>query len=426
MTDSTVIGEIQKRPFVRLLIFWIAGILLQVCFPLQDVSFALPASVFIVLIIGSRRKREDVIFNARWLPGALLACLFVFLAIQMTGLVEQRITAGSEPGILLRKAQAIQAAMVEKLSMLNLPDADRSVLATITVNFRRAMTRELMNTFSVSGVSHILAVSGYHVGVVSGFVGGLLSFLPKRGAVSRFVKYLVIMVCVWSFAFVSGLTTAGVRAATMITIYLTGNVLGQNHDKYNTLAGAAFCMLVYNPFYLFDVGFQLSFSAVFFILYLQPRFDRLLDIKNPLIARPWQVLTITVSAQIGTCFLCFLYFGQTSLVFLFTNLFVAFLSVVLIPLALIWMRSPIWMPYMDVLGAIIETVTRWMMFVVESFSQLPGAKLSVRFDLISTILSYFSLITFLLYLQWRRYHLLIIALTTLLFIICRLLFFVLH
>ena len=419
--NGSVIQEIQKRPFLRPLFFWIAGVLLQVCFPLQAVSLVLPFFVVVMLVLSfflHKRNKDQFLFSNRWIWGCVCMCIVVFLAIQMTYLTELRLQHPAISGFFLRKAQEVQAMMVERLSALQLPDSNKSVLATLTVNYREAMTKDLMNQFSVTGVSHLLAVSGFHVGIVCAFVNTLLSFLPERKTLFRWIKYIVTMLCVWIFAYISGLTAASTRAAVMLTIYMTGSLLRRHPDKYNTLAGAAFCMLVYNPFYLFDVGFQLSYIAVFFILYLQPRFSRLIEIRNPLIANPWNVLTVTVAAQIGTSFLCFYYFGQSSMVFLFTNLFLSLLATLLIPTTLLWMILPEWMPGMDVLRILVEAISRCMMWVVEHFSSIPGATLAVRFDFFTLIASYLCLAFILTYFRLRHYWILIAALVTLLIILC--------
>ena len=422
-SKGTFLHEISKRPFVRPLIFWIAGIILQICFPLQTVSIGIIAfiSVFMIAaLLVPRKPPFEFLYHSRWVWGMIFALLMVFLAIQMTYMTELRLQYPSEPGLLLTKAKEMQLRMVAKLDLLRLPDVDKSVLATLTVNYRKAMSWEVRNQFSVTGVVHLLAVSGFHVGIVCAFVNLLLSVFPKRRTLARWMKFILTMCSVWAFAYITGLATAAVRAAVMITIYFTGRgIFGRNADRYNTLAGAAFCMLVYNPFYLFDVGFQLSYIAVFFILYLQPRFKRMLEIRNPLIGYPWDVLTVTCSAQIGTVFLCSYYFGQTSLVFLFTNLSLSLLATILIPATLIWMLIPVSIPGMAILRWIIETLTRWFMSIVESFAFLPGAALQVRFDFFTLISSYLCLTLFLLYFRSHRYPTLIAALLVLLIMIYR-------
>ena len=93
---------------------------------------------------------------------------------------------------------------------------------------------------------------------------------------------------------ITGLAASAVRAGLMLTLYLTGRVLRRMTDGYNTLAAAAFCMLVFNPLYLFDIGFQLSYLAVLSILYLQPRLQNLIVVRNPVIAIPWGWITVFV------------------------------------------------------------------------------------------------------------------------------------
>jgi competence protein ComEC len=332
-------------------------------------------------------------------------------------LVEQQEGRTSEPGLLLTKAVAFQEHMVERLDLLNISDEEKSVLATITVNYRRNMPKEVSRQFSMVGLSHLLSVSGFHVGIISIFISLMLSFMPERVVFFRCLKYTLTILFIWIFTYTTGLATAAVRAAVMISIYLAGRMSGRRQDKYNTLAGAAFCMLVYNPLYLFDIGFQLSYTAVFFILYLQPRLSGLLEVKNPLLASPWNTLTVTVSAQTGTIFLCFYYFGQSSMVFLFTNLSLSLLSTILIPTALLCMLIPSSTPGIGLLYSALEIMTDSMMWVVERFSSIPGATVSVRFDFFTLVFSYICLAMIMLYFRTRKYWMLFAFLSTLLVIL---------
>jgi competence protein ComEC len=414
--EESFINEIRKRPLVRPLIFWITGTILQTCFPLQKISILLFISVAIFLVVSffvsKRHKDLSSNYRNRWIWGVVFAFLLVFLSIQRMSLAEQPAGRVTEQGVLQRKAGEFQKYMVDKLDSLHISDEEKAVLATLTLNYRRNMSKNVRMQFSVAGLSHLLSVSGFHVGIISMFISLMLFFMPER------IRYLFTILLIWLFTYTTGLATAAVRAAIMISIYLAGKVFDRSPDRYNTLAGAAFCMLVYNPFYLFDVGFQLSYMAVFFILYLQPRLSRLLDVRNPILASPWETLTITVSAQIGTVFLCFYYFGQGSLVFLFTNLFLSLLTTILIPATLSWMSIPSWIPGTEMLRSIVETMTDSLMWVVERFSSLPGASASVRFDLFTLLFSYVCLAMILLYFRTRSPRMLFAGLSTLLVILC--------
>jgi competence protein ComEC len=411
--------EIQKRPFARPLFWWITGILLQTCFPLQlwSVWFMLPAAALLVVILIITKQGASLSYDARWVWGAIIACVLVFLAIQTTSFTEQRLSNPSEPGWLLEHARVAQAYLVEKLDLLDLPDSGKAILATLTLNYREHMSWEIRVQFSSIGVAHLLSVSGFHVAIVCNFLSTLFSWFPKQ-KFFHWLKYVLIVSLLWTFAYVAGLSIPTVRAALMISIYLTGGVLGRRHDRYNTLAAAAFCMLVYNPYYLFEIGFQLSFTAVFFILYLQPRLSRRIEVRNPLLAKPWDLMNVSLAAQIGTAFLCCYYFRTCSTVFLFTNLFLSLLAIVLIPAVLMLMLLPAWMPGYEILQWIVETLTNHLMWFVARFSQVPGAAMSIPFDFVTMLSSYGILGFWLCYCRSKRVWMLLSALSLLLFVLC--------
>ena len=420
-----MLEEIQKRPFVRPLFWWITGILLQVCFPLEQVSLLLLLLVAGVVVISLflALKNAAVPYQNRWVWGVMIACFFLFLAIQSTSLAEKRMSMPQSTGWLQEKARITQANMVAKLDGLRISDDEKAVLATLSVNYRQALSRETRSMFSATGVAHILSVSGFHVGIVCGFLALLFAGFPRR-PLFHWLKYILTMVLLWTFAFIAGLSNPAVRAALMLTIYLTGQVLNRRPERYNTLSAAAFCMLAYNPLSLFDIGFQLSFTAVYFILYLQPRFYRLIELRNPVFQLFWGILTVTTAAQIGTVFLSCFYFGQSSTVFLFTNLFLSLLATVLIPLTLLWMILPAGIPGIGILQWVIEVLSKSLMAVVNRLSSIPWATFAVRFDLLTLLFAYGILGLFLCYFRSKRTWMLFAALLLILFLLCRQLFFV--
>ncbi len=415
-----MIEEIQKRPFVRPLFFWIVGILAEICFPLERWSLVLllPVILAVSLSFFAKRGNAEYLYDARWLGGVLIACCFVFMAIQATALAERRLSEPPPTSRLQEEAQKTQLRVVEKLNRLQLSDSEKAVLATITVNYRRTMTREIRHRFSVIGVAHLLSVSGFHVGIVCGFLVVCFSFFPDR-SFFRWFRYILTVMLMWTFAAISGFSPPAVRATLMLTIFMTGQVFLRSPDKYNTLAAAALLMLIYDPFYLFNVGFQLSFTAVFFILYIQPPLYRLLEIRNPLIAVPWGILTVTVAAQIGTFPLCCYYFGQSSTIFLFTNLLLSFIATLLIPLCLIWILLPVSVPGSAILQSWVEQLTHGMMWLVNRFSQVPGATLSLRFDGITLLGVYGILFLLIGFFRSKKNNLLFAALSLLFLLLCR-------
>lgn len=399
MTD-----ELRKRPFARPLLFWIAGFVLQLCFPVATVSWVLLFPVAAVLLYSflpvQRKEGCSFLYEYRWVWGLAFLCLILFLSIQMTAYREQGLLLPpASPNGLQAWAAEQQMHWVGKLERLRLTEAERSVLATLTAGYRQAMDPEVNRQFIVAGVVHLLSVSGFHVAVVGCFVSYLFALLPRR-PFFRLLNFLLTFAVVWGYTCLTGLAVPAVRSAVMLTIFLAGRLLRRNTDSYNTLFASAFLMLVYQPFYLLDIGFQLSYLAVFSILYFQPRLSRWIPLRNPLLKAPWEAITVTLSAQTGTFFLCCYYFGQFSTVFLFTNLPITFLSGILLPVTLLWIVLPEWFPLVGCLQAGAELLTKSLLWVVESFSRVPGATLRFHFDFLSMLGGY--LLLFLLLCYWRN------------------------
>jgi competence protein ComEC len=175
-------------------------------------------------------------------------------------------------------------------------------------------------------------------------------------------------------------------------------------------------MLLCKPVWLFDVGFQLSYLAVFFILFLVPRFKEWIVVRNPLLAMPWEWITVSIAAQIGTALLCFYYFGQFSTVFLFTNLPVTLLAMFLIPFAFLWLGYPVDFYGYDWIQKIVEGLVHGMVRVVDVFSVMPYATITGRFSFFEMLGGYGFLVLCLIYMKIREPKVLLAALTLLLII----------
>ncbi|MDR1646105.1 MAG: ComEC/Rec2 family competence protein [Tannerellaceae bacterium] len=398
-----MIKAIQKRPFLRPLIVWIAGILLQTYGSVRIPSFGLLLIPVLLLFtpeawLGVRKP--EAAYSARWVWGTVFVCLFLFASIQSTAYHESRSPYPSNP-LLQDFARQAREQLIEPFDHLRLTEAERSVLSSITIGYRSEMPQQVRQQFSITGVTHILSVSGFHVAIICNALLWTLSFLSKSPA-RRWIRYILTILLLWIFTVISGLAAASIRATIMLTLYLTGRQIYRKTDGYNTLAASAFCMLLYNPVYLFDIGFQLSYIAVGFILYLQPRLSRMIQPVNPLLKTPWEWITLTLAAQTGVAFLCLYYFGQFSSVFLLANLPIMLISILLIPAALVWMLLPAWLPGWDMIGYVVEAFTRSMMWIVDSFSRMPGSSFSFRFDFVTMALCYGALLCTFIYCERRQ------------------------
>lgn len=405
--------EIRKRSLVRPLLFWITGILLYVFFPNPMLYWGIGIIIvclFIGLWLFRGRSTGNVSYAPRWVWGFFMFLMTVMLSFEVCHFHDDYLRFETRSDSLFQRIAANwQHTLVQKYDRLSLTEEEKSIVATLTLGYRQCMTKETKQRFSVTGVSHILAVSGFHVAIVCGFLTFIYGFLPKRGHV-RWLRCILLIGSVWIFSCITGLSSSAVRAAVMFTLFSFGRCLHRTTDSYNTLAAAAFLMLVYDPSYLFDIGFQLSYIAVFFILFLAPRLQSILEVRNPLLSIPWQWITVTLAAQIGTSALCFYYFGQISSVFLFTNLPITLLATLLMPAALLWLVLPEQFPFFVILQYLVEFLVRAMTQIVERFSEFPMA--TIRFHFNAWHLLECSVFAFLvmIYLKERQPRLLLLAL----------------
>lgn len=398
-----MIKELQIRPFSRPLFVWIVGILLQNCFSIACDAhwFLLMLWLFISCSYWGSEKAVDRIYSSRWIWGLLFLCVLLTLSVQRTYFVEIKNNISLVGEDLIQFAERLQWDFVHLLEKLNLSAEEKSILATITLGYREGMDWQIRKQFSMTGVAHLLSVSGFHVAIVARFISLCFFFLPKN-EIGKWVRYGLTIVLLWSFVLVTGMAAPAIRAALMLTFFLTGRVLERLTERYNILFAAAFCMLVYNPFYLFDIGFQLSYLAVFSILYFYPRIHGFITVRNPLLSIPWGWIAISLSAQIGTLFLCLYYFEQFSTIFLLTNLPLTLLATFLIPITLLWMLLPVDLGVSVCLEMGVEWLTHALFRIVELFSQIPGATFSFAFDGITLCMSYGAGCLICLYVHFKK------------------------
>lgn len=201
-----------------------------------------------------------------------------------------------------------------------------AVLSALTLGDKEELSHEIKETYSIAGASHILALSGLHIGFLYSLFLFLLRPLWKWKASFKFVAGCFIIILLWGFALFTGFTPSVVRSVIMFSLLTIARVLRNEQLSLNTLSATALLMLVCNPLWLFDVGFQLSFSAVAAILLLQFRFYHLIIVKGHFFRSIWGLLTLTVAAQIGTFPLVLYYFSRFPVHFMLTNLWVTFMT----------------------------------------------------------------------------------------------------
>jgi competence protein ComEC len=209
----------------------------------------------------------------------------------------------------------------EKIDKLHINSTAQAFLKAFYLGKRDEILDEIKEDYKNSGVIHILALSGLHIGILLKILEFLLFPMAKTKKGKR-IRSLLIIIALWSFAFVSGLSPSIVRAVTMFSCFALASGLNRQKNSINTLFISAFFLLIINPNYVLDVGFQLSYGAVLGILSITPILDRYWSPKHVLIKPLATLLKVSVAAQIGILPLGFYYFHQFPGLFFLANLLV--------------------------------------------------------------------------------------------------------
>jgi len=196
-----------------------------------------------------------------------------------------------------------------------------SVASTLILGYRADLSDETLSAYSKTGTIHALSVSGMHVGIIYIVLNWALGFLDKKQSL-RIVKIITICFLIWSYSLLTGFSPSVLRSAIMLTVYILAKSFNKHTNGYNILAFTAFCLLIYNPFLIWDVGFQLSFLAVIGLIYLQPKIYQCLYFKYRLLDWLWSSISLSVAAQIATFPLSIYYFHQFPIYFILSNLFI--------------------------------------------------------------------------------------------------------
>jgi competence protein ComEC len=196
-----------------------------------------------------------------------------------------------------------------------------SIVSALTVGYKDELSSDIRETYSITGASHVLALSGLHIA----FLYQLITFLllplgAMRG--TKAIQCIIVIALLWAFAFFTGLAPSVIRAVIMCSLYTISKALTRNNFSINTLTVAAFFMLLFAPEWLFDVGFQLSFCAVASLLLFRPHVERIFMPRTKLGKKAWQLTCVSISAQLGTMPLIIYYFSRFSVYFIFSGFIV--------------------------------------------------------------------------------------------------------
>ncbi|WEK21794.1 MAG: ComEC/Rec2 family competence protein [Candidatus Pedobacter colombiensis] len=282
-------------------------------------------------------------------------------------LVRLNINTGNKLIAFALELRAKQVALYRKLIK---NDDAFAVASTLILGYRADLSPEMLDTYSKTGTIHALSVSGMHVGLIYLVLNQLLYFLNRK-QITRIIKTTVILGLIWFYTLLTGLSPSVLRSAVMISVFIVAKLFAKTTNSYNIIAFAAFCLLIYNPFLIWDVGFQLSFLSVLGLIYLQPKIEGWFHPKNTWINKIWGTIAMSLAAQLATYPHSVYYFHQFPIYFSLSNLFIT------IPTALIMYIGIIILLFkLDCLGPLFEWLINFTNLGLDRIAQLPFSGVS--------------------------------------------------
>ena len=230
---------------------------------------------------------------------------------------------------LLRFIDAFRIKIQKSLRRYHFTDDELAVMNALLLGQRQEISKQLSDNYSKAGAIHILAVSGLHVGVILLILSFILKPLERVNN-GKLIKLVLVILSLWFFAILAGLSASVIRAVTMFSAIALGQFFNKRNAVEHSLIFSMFIILLWKPLFLFDVGFQLSYTAVFGIIWIQPVLYQLWKPNFFIVDKGWQLITVSVAAQLGVLPISLFYFHQFPALFFISNLIIIpFLGVIL-------------------------------------------------------------------------------------------------
>ena len=307
--------------------------------------------------------------------------------IRYTGFFRARDIAGHMPATRLtvrERSQRTAHALITLFAEAGLHDEGLGVVTALTLGDRDLLDREHLEAFARSGVMHIMAVSGLHVGMISMALSWMLFFLRGR---LKPLRAVITVPLLWVFAFITGLSPSVLRATIMFTFLQAGTLTRRPPSSMNSLLASAFIMTAARPAVLFEAGFQLSYLAVAFIILFYSRFSGLVRPGNRVIRYVWQVTALSLVAQAGTMALTVRLFNIFPLLFPLSNILVVPITFLVLMLTLMLIvTSPV--PFLSSFTALLlDRLAGLMLRITGSIGSVDRAVLGdIGFTAAETVL----------------------------------------
>ena len=296
-------------------------------------------------------------------------------------------------GLLLKQS------ILQKLKKSVLTLNAFGICAALLTGYDDEIDKQVVESFSHSGTLHVLSVSGLHTGLIYLVLSFLFDLIDKKRQYKT-LKFSLITVLLWSFALITGFSAPVLRAVIMFNLLGFGKIFfrSDSRNQINILLVSAFLLLCYNPFFITDVGFLLSYFAMFGLLYFQPKLAVMWQPKNYFQNWLWQGTTASFAATISTLPLTLFYFKQFPIWFFVCNLIVVPASFVILLLALLVVCK------FGFAAIIINYITNWLIAFITFFNSAKfGFIDSIDFNFTDALFLSFLIILFSIFMNTKSY-----------------------
>lgn len=300
-------------------------------------------------------------------------------------------------------AGILREGIVLRLRSYDFEPNELAIIQALLLGQRQEISQEIYSNYAAAGVIHILAVSGLHVGIILILLNRLFKFL-ERLMWGRLLKLLLLLGLLWGFALLAGLSPSVVRAVSMFSFVAVGMQLKRRTSVLNTLFMSLMVLLLINPGFIRQVGFQLSYAAVFSIVLIQPHIYKIYKGESKIIKYFWGLLSVTFAAQLGVLPLSLFYFNQFPGLFFISNLVILpFLGLILGLGILVLILARL-----DALPTVLADLFGWMIKTLNDFVSWAASNErfifeNIGFSLLLCLVSYLMVIALIYLLKSPRF-----------------------
>ncbi len=295
---------------------------------------------------------------------------------------------------------SLRSKALDKLLQLGLNEKNHQLIAALAFGDKSLLDEETKGDFQTAGAMHILAVSGLHVGIINGILFFVFGFIRKQEL--AWLKILCCISGIWMYACLTGLSPSVQRASIMCSMISISLLLKRKSSTYNSLATAAFISLLFSPNDLFSVSFQLSYSAVFSIVYFGKHIQNIFKPETIIGEYFWGILAVSISVQIGTTPLTLYYFNTIPTYSLLTNIIVIPLSFIILICTIISLAT-CWIPIASsFLIKFLNFVTYYLQDAIADINTFPHPQINFPLSLTQSLISYAILLCLIITIEFFK------------------------